>query len=1548
MAARNTRPNPYVGPRAFQTGEKLYGRDLESRQLLDLLKSERIVLLHSPSGAGKSSLIYADLIPNLGADGFEVLPVARVNLEPPDGMPQGPNLNRYVLSLLVSLEEGRPRDECRSPEQLADLSLSEYLAEAKVRDHAADDADVLLGERVLIIDQFEEILTVDPADREGKRAFFRQLGTALYDDRRLWALFAIREDYMPALDPYLRPIPTRLSNTYRLDLLGADAARQAIQRPTGEAGVAFDGSTAQLLVDDLRRIRIQQPDGAVVERLGPYVEPLQLQVVCYRLWESLSPEDTVIDQEDLVAMGDVDRSLEEYYAERVAVAATEADVPERAIREWFNRHLITESGLRGQVLMGAEETGGLENRLIGTLRDAYLVRTEQRGGRTWCELTHDRMVGPVRRNNAVWLQAHLNLVQRQAAAWVQQGRPRGMLLRGDELADGQRWAQAHAGELTQEEEEFIQASQDAEERERRERELREQQLRAAQKLAEEQSARAQEQQRFARRLLWMVAVLAVVFVLAVGAAIAAVLQTRQVTRRRQIALANSLVAAASSTDNDNELTALLAVQASQVSAGTKEPVGKLIDDALRDVLSQPYFNNTLRDHWNDVTSVAFSPDGRWLASGSRDTMVRLWNMNSPAAEVRVLKSHQAGVWSVAFSPDGRWLASGGDDWTVRLWDIGDLSSAPHVLSGHGDAITSVAFSPDGRWLASASTDRTVRLWDVANPSAAPRVLDGHQDVVWSVAISSDGRWLASGSGAKDRKIRVWRLQALLDGESIDPSAEFDDHGSAVLDMAFGPDGRWLASGGEDHSVRLHDMENPQDLSRLLDTHQDRVLSVAFSPGGRRLASSGQDQTIRIWDISGIAGGGQAVETEVLHGHEFLVWSVAFGPDGRWLASGSADRTARIWDTEPTAASVRVLSESDGAATRLAFGSGGPRLASGGLDHKVRLWDLSGLSEGGPVVEARELGGHEDWVWSLAFSPDGRWLASGSEDKTVRLWDTQNPSRASHVLDGHGGLVWSVAFSPDGRWLASGSADTKVRLWDTQDLSKAPHVLDNHIKGVSSVSFGPDGRWLASTSEDETVRLWDISGLDRDEGPVEAYVLRDHAGRVLSVAFSPDGRWLASGGWDKTVRLWKLSDPTRKARVLAGHQGDVNFVAFSPDGRWLASASQDKTVRLWDLDDLSIGARVLTGHTDTVWSVVFSPDGQQAASSSKDGTIRLWVIPREDLVEMACARVRRNLSGGEWDQYLPGEPYVATCPNLSYHQSAIEALIHQGEIRKARASLEQAIRLDPTLNLVPEAEVARAEAEALVDEDDIETALKAFERAVQADPSLGPDIARRLVEIGQDSGDLWYDNETLIAFALATELDPGLRDEVVRRLIRIGREHAEEGGDVEALILFQRAIEVATELDDPFLIGHLCWNAPRAQLAPRVYAPICTRLDGMTYPIRLANVSINGGSDTAVVSPGDSFTVTMDYRITDALCPDCVNSIVVGYGSEPDRTRGCIYMGIPGPEGAQGSAQIVIEAPATPGTYPLGFDRARRYYYCRTRWLNGPPDASRRFATIEVK
>ncbi len=449
--------NPFVGPRPFESGERLYGRDRELDELYYLFAAERIVLLHSPSGAGKSSLVQAGLVPRLQRR-FDVWRPTRVGQEPPVEETSRGAGNRYALSALKGFDEGIPEELRSSVEELAGLTLAEYFEARPRRPSAPENV-------ALIFDQFEEVLTADPLAVDAKRQFFDQLGELLRNPR-VWALLVLREDYLAPLDPYARRVPTHLKNRFRLDLLGLDGAREAMVNPARAGGRDFPA--AERLARDLAVVQVQQADGSFRQQTGRHVEPVQLQVVCRRLWDAMPAGKRVIEAGDLEHFGDVDRALSAYYEDSVRrIAAGDASL-ERALRDFFDQRLITAGGLRGQVRRGAETSGGLGNEVVARLRDTHLVRAEKRAGATWYELAHDRLLAPVREANEAWRAEHLSEAQHRAQVWQSEGRPPDLLLLGEKLVAARRWA-AEAEAVTPVEARFLKESEAAQEVADRER-----------------------------------------------------------------------------------------------------------------------------------------------------------------------------------------------------------------------------------------------------------------------------------------------------------------------------------------------------------------------------------------------------------------------------------------------------------------------------------------------------------------------------------------------------------------------------------------------------------------------------------------------------------------------------------------------------------------------------------------------------------------------------------------------------------------------------------------------------------------------------------------------------------------------------------------------------------------------------------------------------------------------------------------------------------------------------------------------------------------------
>jgi WD40 repeat protein len=576
-------------------------------------------------------------------------------------------------------------------------------------------------------------------------------------------------------------------------------------------------------------------------------------------------------------------------------------------------------------------------------------------------------------------------------------------------------------------------------------------------------------------------------------------------------------------------------------------------------------------HTGWVQSVAFSPDGRILASGSHDNTIRLWNSIS-GRELRSLTGHSEPVTSVAFSPDGRFLASGSLDSTVKIWDLGTCSLL-RTLTDHTSMVYAVAFSPDGRTLASGSNDKTIKLWNVETGSEV-RTLSGHTRALSSLAFSADGKFLASGS--VDGTIKLWDSST---GRAVQT---FEAQSSDVYAIALSPDGKTLAAGSEDRTIRLWNLASGSQFLSL-PNHSNRVSSVAFSPDGRILASGSSSEVI-LWDA---ASGG---ELGSLAGHTDLVTSIAFNPDGRTLASGSDDNTIKLWDVS-SGRVVRSLTGHARGVTAVASSPDGHILAFGGDDNTIKLADLTGGRE------FRVLAGHADKIDALAFSPDSRTLASAGHDSTIELWDVAT-RRELRVMAGHTSWISSVAFSPDGRTIASGSDDNTVRLWDVATGHEV-WTLTGHSAAVYAVLFSSDGQKVISGSYDGTIKLWNVAG------GRELQTLARPNEIDNSLALSPDGNTLAAGADDHTIKFWDLKSG-RELPGLPGHSNSIYALAFSPDGKTLASGSIDLTIKLWDVANRR-ELKTLTGHSGMVYALAFGGEDRTIASGSMDGTVRLWDV-----------------------------------------------------------------------------------------------------------------------------------------------------------------------------------------------------------------------------------------------------------------------------------------------------------------------------------------------------
>lgn len=639
-----------------------------------------------------------------------------------------------------------------------------------------------------------------------------------------------------------------------------------------------------------------------------------------------------------------------------------------------------------------------------------------------------------------------------------------------------------------------------------------------------------------------------------------------------------------------------------------------------------------------VNGVAISPDGSRIASVTGafsfdqpdQTSVLTVRDVATGEEVFPRREVRGSFRSVAFSPDGRMIATGVGS-SLVVWDAVTGVEPIRVTDPDNFLIYCVAYSPDGEKIVAGygMEERRfddaghARLFDAASGKELRGKIPGQTGAIFGVAFGGTGREIAMASTG---------LVEVLDLSGREPTRQLRGHESLVYAVAFSPDGRYIASGGIDRIIRLWDRATGRQI-RVFHGHQGFIRGLAFSPDGLSLLSGSEDKSLRLWEVE---SGAQLV---AFPGHRHFVMCVAFNRDGDLLASGSNDLTVKLWSASRSLRST--FKDHEGWVMAVAYNPVGAQLTwgvvrrrgPGDLDRNLLM--LRDATNGVPPVGFAEA---SPGVNAIAFRRDGRHLATGCSDGTVWIWDAETGRRLPIPLPRQANEVTDVAYSPDGRLLASATArftglsDREpgvVVLWNPKTGQKI-RTLEGHTAGVNSVALSPDGRWLASACGDGLVRIWDLL----DPGGA-ARTLQGHSDRALRVVFLRDGRLASSGGVPFSagdVRIWDLA--TGRSLVLRGHTDLVYGLASSPDGRRLATGSWDRTIKLWDT---STGEEVfsLVGHTSGVISVAFSPDGNSLASGSIDRTLRIWETSPPTVDELS----RRGAESRVKVPELPADPFA---------------------------------------------------------------------------------------------------------------------------------------------------------------------------------------------------------------------------------------------------------------------------------------------------------------------
>lgn len=640
-----------------------------------------------------------------------------------------------------------------------------------------------------------------------------------------------------------------------------------------------------------------------------------------------------------------------------------------------------------------------------------------------------------------------------------------------------------------------------------------------------------------------------------------------------------------------------------------------------------------------ITSVAFSPDGRYIASGSADKTVKLWEV-STSREIRTLLGHTSGVSSVVFSPDGRYIVSGSWDKTIKLWDV-VTGRELRTLVGHSQAVTSVAFSPDEKYIVSGSGDKTIRFWD-ASTGREIRTLADHTKEVTTVAFSTDGKYIASGSG--DKTIKLWDVATGIEIKT------FSGHSNAVTSIAFSPDGRYIVSGSYD-IVKLWEVSTARTLKTFTGSQRyqnKEIESVGFSRDGKYVLSASirsLEENLQIWEVR------TGRELKTFKNITINLTAMDFSPDGKTVLTGTMDRSGynlRLWDLSTGRALRKMGGNVSIGGNSVAFSPDGRYLLTEVPSGTLRLFDLQDAKE----VMIFERGEVFSRISALTFTPDGRYVLSGNIDKkTVEVWEVSSGKKLS-VFSGHKGDVGSVAISPDGRYalstdffLEKANASSKnnidiykrfLKLWDVStgklvrnlEISLSTEAVDNRYRAdLSGAAFSADGKYAVAELDGKLI-VWNVLTGKRlkEEKNVVGLPIFSVPGSFR--AYAPDGR-------------------------CALNVGIVNG-CISPDGKLYLRPSYLYDERIMELNDISALKGVFnsfdllkhistfTGHTNEIRSAVFYPDGRYAASGSHDGTTRFWDVNTGQEIAQFI-----SFTDGEWIVITP-EGYFNASPNGAKH------------------------------------------------------------------------------------------------------------------------------------------------------------------------------------------------------------------------------------------------------------------------------------------------------------
>ena len=1205
-APRWTDGCPYRGllPYGQAHAAVFFGRDRLTADLAGLLAETGLVVLTGASGAGKTSLLRAGLVPAL-ARGVQVPGSSswlRVSITP------GAHPLTELSGRLAELSGHDPEVVRKS---LADAPGEAHLlvgdivrAAAARRQDGPEHGPEVPGEAsrlVLIIDQFEEIFADTAEEGKLERPSFIDAVCAAATrpagprgEPPALVVIAVRADYWDRCAAYPQLVRAMQQDQLVVGPMTEADLRRVIAGPAEASGLRIEPGLADAILADLRSVA-EGTAGAL-----PFLSQAMMLTWQQREGGQLSRHGYEGPGGRAGAgrvSGSVEASAEAAYDGLTENQQTMArDIFRQLTAVGPDRRPVRRTVRRDDLHAGRP---GNERPQVNAVLEAFagarlLVLDADRA-----EIAHDVVLQAWPRLRG-WLEEdqtsiilHGQLAE-DTVRWRANGNDSSLLYQGVQLAATRQAARlweadpARYPALTAGEAEFLRASGAAMNRTRRR-----------------------------HRALAALVALVVIAALA-GAGIVVKKARTTADQQRTTDVAQRLAGQSMALDTtDPVMASLLAAAAWRLAPTAQTRYG------LLQSLAQPV-RGVLTAQSGVVTALAYSPDGTKMAAGYSDGTIRLWDL----ASHRLISTATWGAapLALAFTSGGR-LLQVADDAAVSTWNLTDGAKITALPLAGVSGGTAVAFSPDGTTLATGDANGNIRLWNTATRQETGVPMSSDTQPVDAVAFSPDGTLVAAASS--DGNVQLWSAATQQEAGSAVGAGTAE-----VNALAFSPDGKTLATGGRDGSARLWEVSTGSQIGATMATGY-AVGTLTFGTGGTTLATTESDGTTELWNVATQTQTGAPLTAPGSAG----VSSLAFSPNADALATGDSNGTIQLWSpaafhlaSAPLAIGTVGLPAA-GHAPVVLSASGGILADSDGHG-TVQVWDVTTQRPVGVPLPGYKT------VTGLALSPDGGTLAVAGDG--VQLWRTATGQRIGTALPSPGasGGYVAVAFSPDGTILATIGVEGLARLWNvtTQQEIGAPLTVGAPGTSTGTVAFTPNGKMLVTVGAGGRTQLWSVATHEPFGKPMAA------GATATVLAFSPDGTTVATAGGDGTIRLWDTATQQEIGAPMTADTQPVYAAAFSPDGTTVATAGGDGTIRLWDTaTQQEIGAP-MTADTQPVYAAAFSPDGTTVATAGGDGTIRTWDVAfPAKLAQAACAIADVSLTREQWADYARTQPFQQVCP-----------------------------------------------------------------------------------------------------------------------------------------------------------------------------------------------------------------------------------------------------------------------------------------------------------------